>query len=135
MLWELQTGIAAELRSSSTLITLSASGRRKSPGLERHITLLQRHRAGWCNTANRHTPPSSTESMLNQTQTSAYCIKIPLFVKHISSHAVKCVKRINSAQNQCNSVLLKFRIERVQNKKMEERRATIKQSICFYRLF
>lgn len=37
----LQTGVAAELRSSSTVITLSASGRRKSPGQERHITPLQ----------------------------------------------------------------------------------------------
>lgn len=39
---KLQTGVAAELRSSSTVITLSASGRRKSPGQERHITPPQR---------------------------------------------------------------------------------------------
>lgn len=54
---ELQTGVAAELRSSSTVITLSASGRRKSPGQERHITPLQRQRAGRFNTANPLTPP------------------------------------------------------------------------------
>lgn len=54
---ELQTGVAAELRSSSTVITLSASGRRKSPGQERHITPLQRQRDGWFNTANPQAPP------------------------------------------------------------------------------
>lgn len=52
---ELQTGVAAELRSSSTVITLSASGRRKSPGQERHITPLQRQRAGRFNTATDST--------------------------------------------------------------------------------
>lgn len=53
---ELQTHVAAELRSSSTVITLSASGRRKSPGQERHITPLQRQRVAQFNTANPQTP-------------------------------------------------------------------------------
>lgn len=54
---ELQTGVAAKLRSSYTVITLSASGRRKSPGQERHITPLQRQRAGRFNTADPQTQP------------------------------------------------------------------------------
>lgn len=54
---ELQTGVAAELRSSSTVITLSAAGGRKSPCQERHITRLQRQRAGWFNTASPQSPP------------------------------------------------------------------------------
>lgn len=54
---ELQTDVAAELRSSSTVITLSASGRRKSPGQGRHITPLQRQPAGRFNTAKSQTPP------------------------------------------------------------------------------